>query len=95
LSVRIVRVRPRHFVTVAVRCQPACTLRLDLIGKPRKAIRGARRVATRGVTVKAHRARRVRLRIRHAGDLQRRARVRASAAARGAVTVRSRSVRMW
>ncbi|HEY1595728.1 MAG TPA: hypothetical protein VGF74_10055 [Thermoleophilaceae bacterium] len=91
LRMRVLSVRRGHWVRLAVSCQPACLLRVDLYGRSRK---GARRLSTRAADLRSHR-KVLRLRIRRAGSLKRRGAVHAIAVARtGGVTRRARSVRI-
>ncbi len=90
LRLRVLRVRRRHWVRVAVSCRPACLVRVVLYGRAKS---GRKRVSTRRAGL--HTRRKVlKLRIRRAGSLRARARLHATAAAGGGVTHRSRSVRI-
>jgi Glycosyl hydrolase family 14 len=94
LRMRVVGVRPRHWVKVSVRCEPACLLRLDLYGRGKRPKAGQRRLSTRTGGLRSHR-RVFKLRIRRAGALRRRALVSATAVGRtGGVTKRHRHVRI-
>jgi hypothetical protein len=91
LRLRVLRVRRRHWVRVAVSCRPACLLRLDLYGHTRK---GSRRLSTRAIGLRSLR-KVIRLRIRHARSLKARGRVHALAVSRtGGITRRTRTVRI-
>jgi len=94
LRIRIVRVRRRHWVRVAVRCQPSCLLRLDLYGQRGHPKARKRRLASRATSV--HDRRRVfTLRIRRARSLRRRGLLSATALGRsGGVTKRHKHVRI-
>jgi hypothetical protein len=95
LRLRVVGVRPRHWVKVSVRCAPACLLRLDLYGHARRAKAGGQqRLSTRTGGLRAKR-RVFKLRIRRAGSLRPHALVSATAVGRsGGVTKRHRHVRI-
>jgi polysaccharide biosynthesis protein PslG len=90
LRLRVLRVRRRHWVRVAVRCRPACLIRVALYGHSRS---GRKRVSVRKLGVRTHR-RVLKLRIRRARSLKRRAKLHATAAAASGVTHRSRSIRI-
>jgi hypothetical protein len=94
LRLRVVGVRPRHWVKVSVRCQPACLLRLDLYGRGKRPKARAHRLSTRVGGLQAHR-RVFKLRIKGAARLRPRALVRATAVGgAGGVTKRHRHVRI-
>jgi hypothetical protein len=91
LRMRVLNVRRRHWVRVAVSCRPSCLLRVDLYGRSRH---GATRLSTRAADLRSHR-KVLRLRIRRARSLKARGSVHAIAVApTGGVTRRARTVRI-
>lgn len=94
LRMRVIGVRRRHWVRVAVSCRPACIVRVDLYGHRRGAKDKGWRMSTRAAGLRSKR-RVIRLRIRKAGSLRARGKLRATAVARtGGVTKRARSIRL-
>jgi hypothetical protein len=94
LRLRVVGVRPRHWVKVAVRCRPSCLLRLDLYGRGKRPKARTHRMSTRTGGLRSRR-RVFKLRIRGAASLRPRAVVRATAVGgKGGVTKKHRKVRI-
>ncbi len=97
LRLRVLGVRHRRhrYLRLAVRCRPACLMRLQLFGLARGATR--RKVApmtTRSLGLRSGRQRVIRLKLRRVRRFQRRAELVAIAAGAGGVTVRARAVRI-
>lgn len=94
LRMRVLRVRKRHWVKVAVRCQPSCLLRLDLYGQGKRSKTVKRRLSNRAAGVGGRR-RVFTLRIRRPGALRPHGLLRATALGRsGGVTKRHQRVRI-
>jgi hypothetical protein len=93
LRMRVLNVRRRHWVRIAVSCQPNCDLRLELYGLGRGKKAGQHRLSTRTAGLGARR-RVIRLRIRHAGSWRMKGKVRATAVAGSGITKRARIVRI-
>jgi hypothetical protein len=91
LRFSVLSVKPRRWVTVAVSCRPACTVRLEVLGRSSK---GRTRLAKRITTVRGARRKVLKLRIRGSHAVRRKARVHAVAQARSGVTRTSRYVRI-
>jgi hypothetical protein len=97
LHLKVLRVRPRHWVKVSVRCRPECILRIGLYGHIRASKARVRRLSSRTTGIHARR-RVLKLRIRKAWAMRPRAQLRATAVvstpAGIGVTHRSRRVRI-
>jgi hypothetical protein len=90
---RVVGVRRRHWVRVAVSCRPACLFKVVLYGHRRGARARLARLSTR--TAGLHPKRRVfKLKIRRAGSIRARGRLHAVAVTASGVTKRARTVRI-
>jgi hypothetical protein len=93
LRMRVVGVRRRHWVRVAVSCRPACLFKVVLYGHRRGAKARLTRLSTRAVGM--HPKRRViKLKIRRAGKVRARGRLHAVAVTASGVTKRARTVRI-
>jgi len=90
LRIKVLSVKPRRWVRVAVSCQPACLLRVELLGRSNH---GRKRLAARVTGARAKR-KVLKLRIRGSRAVRRNARVHAIAAASSGVTRRTRLVRI-
>jgi hypothetical protein len=90
LRFKVLGVKPRHWVRVAVSCRPACIVRLELLGR---SSHGRTRLAARTTGVRAH-PKVLKLRIRGGRAVRRKARVHAVAQASSGITRRTRLVRI-